>query len=56
MERGNLSPRRRGSATGAVWPCGRGRARENSKQRNCEGLSTGAGHRGGPSRGSEEAR
>jgi hypothetical protein len=32
-----------------------GRARERSKQQNCEGLSTGAGHRGGPPRGSCEA-
>jgi hypothetical protein len=50
MERGNLSPRWRWPVLG--WPA------EGSppSSRNCEGPSTGAGHRGGPSRSSGEAR
>ena len=53
MERGNLSPRQGGRPVARLWPAV-GRAREIPKQRICEGQSTDAGHRGGPSRSSDE--
>jgi len=50
---GTCRPDRAISPVVLFWPavdC----AREIPKQRNCEGLSTGAGHRGGPSCSSAE--
>ena len=52
VERGNLSPRGR-SASGALWPAVGGLS-ESPKQLICEGESSDAGHRGGPSRSSGE--
>jgi hypothetical protein len=52
-ERGNLSPRGRGQPVAPGRACVV-RASENPKQLICEGESSRAGHRGGPSRSSGE--
>ncbi len=52
-ERGNLSPRARGRPVAQQWPAVV-RGRETPKRPIREGLSTDAGHRGGPSRSSGE--
>src|SRR5947199_1044282 len=52
-ERANLSPRARGRPVERLWPAVV-RGRESSKRLIREGLSTDAGHRGGPPRGSDE--
>jgi hypothetical protein len=55
VERVNLSSRARGRPVALLGPavvCGR----ESSKRLIRKGLSTDAGHRGGPPRGSDDAR
>jgi hypothetical protein len=42
------------SASGAVWACGRSSQARTPSSGNCEGESSCAGHRGGPSRISVE--
>ena len=54
VELGNLSPRWDGRASGAVLACGRVVWSENPEQQICEGESSDAGHRGGPTRSSYE--
>jgi hypothetical protein len=54
-ERGNLSPRARGRPVGWLWPAVV-RGRETPKRLIREGPSTDEGHRGGPPRGSDDAR
>jgi hypothetical protein len=53
VERGNLSFRARGRPVERLWPPAAG-GRENSKRLIREGLGTDAGHRGGPTRSSDE--
>ena len=55
VERVNLSSCARGRPVEQSWPAVV-RGRESPKRPNREGLSTDAGHRGGPPRGSGEAR
>jgi hypothetical protein len=55
VERVNLSSRACGRPVERLWPAVV-RGRESSKRLNREGLSTDAGHRGGPPRGSDDAR
>jgi hypothetical protein len=52
-ERGNLSSRARGRPVERLWPAVV-RGRESPKRPIREGLSTDAGHRGGPDRSSDE--
>ena len=54
VELGNLSPRWDGRASGAIMACGWLVWSENPKQLICEGESSDAGHRGGPTRSSGE--
>ena len=54
-ERVNLSSCACGRPVERLWPAV-GRGRESPKRLNREGLSTDAGHRGGPPRGSDDAR
>jgi hypothetical protein len=42
------------SASGAVWACGRSSGARTPSSGNCEGESSDAGHRGGPTRSSDE--
>ena len=53
VERGNLSSRARGRPVERLWPAVV-RGRESPKRLIREGLSTDAGHRGGPTRSSDE--
>jgi len=53
VERVNLSSRARGRPVERLWPAVV-RGRESLKRLIREGLSTDAGHRGGPSRSSDE--
>jgi hypothetical protein len=55
VERGNLSSRARGRPVERLWPAVAGGS-ENPKRQIREGESSDAGHRGGPPRGSCEAR
>ena len=54
VELGNLSPRWDGWPVERFWACGWLVWSENPKQLICEGESSDAGHRGGPSRTSDE--
>jgi hypothetical protein len=54
-ERVNLSSRARGRPVVQRWPTAVGGS-ERPKRLNREGLSSDAGHRGGPSRSSADAR
>jgi hypothetical protein len=52
-ELGNLSPRARGRPVAQAWPAAAGGG-ENPEQRELRGESSDGGHRGGPSRSSDE--